>query len=84
MGGTYQNTTGKPLYVNATIYCATAAFGWAYCDANPSPGTVVGRFAGLAGTSFYYNISFIVMPNYYYRIWDQNSATTINDWIEYY
>lgn len=84
MGGTYQNTTGKPLYVNVGLSVGTSGFGWVYCDASPSPGTQVGRFNGIAGASFYFNVFFIVLPNYYYRVFDQNSATTILDWVEYY
>lgn len=84
MGGVYQNTTGKPLYVNVGLSVGTAAFGWVYCDASSNPGTQVGRFSGIAAANLYNNIFFIVLPNYYYRVWDQNSATSILDWVEYY
>lgn len=86
VGTIYQNTTGKPLYVVATVIMPIAlpqAEVVVYCDANPSPSTEILRFQIAEQTSFpfYLPLSFIVLPGYYYLA--VGSATT-QEWTEWY
>ncbi len=77
----YQNTGGKIRLV--MIGMATNATGWAiayYGSANPPNiplGALKDNNADGRGV-----ITFIVPPNYYYKITEQASLVTILDWIE--
>jgi hypothetical protein len=82
LGTVYQNTTGKPMLVTATVQ-ASSGFGFtAKCDGSNPPGTTVGIGSiGGSGLTAYIPASFWVLPGYYYEI---TGSGPIVNWLEWY
>ena len=79
---TYQNTTGKIMYVSIVTNGTTANTSNAKCDAGSPPTTTV---ASQSGQNLWdRHIFFIVLPNFYYRVSYDGTAPTILLWVEWY
>jgi len=80
----YQNTGGKIRLVTVTIYCDQADAGIAEVGSTSPPGTGVGLVMNNTGSGgIYAPVTFIVLPNYYYRIRSQAATPSISYWTEW-
>jgi hypothetical protein len=83
LGTTYQNTTGKPMFVTVTMQCLNSTGSSAYCDtANPPTTRVAATSTGGSGASTWTPMSFWVLPGYFYLA--QNNGGTLVDWTEWW
>lgn len=81
-GAVYQNTTGKPMFVTATIEMQ-AGYGFtAWCDGSNPPGTQVGSALASGVPAASVPVSFWVLPGYFYQV--TGTATIVMDWSEWY
>lgn len=89
---TYQNTSGKVMIVVVRIMLTSAGSGAnaaAYCKigASSPPSTVIAtpQFSEGAASSSAVGImvTFIVPPDYYYRVEQLYATATVADWSEY-
>ncbi len=78
----YQNTSGKPMLVTATVSITNATLN-AVVDAASSPSTVVASPANASGTTQYVTVSFVVLPGYYYKVFQSGGSATIGYWVEW-
>lgn len=81
----YQNTTGKLLAVVIGVGLGAAVSQCTvYCDAANPPVTQVGYGynPGMAG-GMGVTISFVVPPNYYYKLTTSAGTLVVSSWIEY-
>jgi hypothetical protein len=82
----YQNTSGKIRQVNVTVQCVNGAYQQieAYCQST-SPPTIsvdIGNWNHLTSTG-YVRVSFVVPPNYYYKVLAASGTLTLYKWIEW-
>jgi hypothetical protein len=63
----YQNTTGKPMFVTISTAFSGSSM-QVFCDANPSPSTVVCQASISSGAPDTSTLTFIVLPGYYYKV----------------
>jgi hypothetical protein len=81
LGTVYQNTTGKPMFVAASIRVGIYGTAFAYSgSANPPTTQVVKYVNGSPNSSAYGELFFIVLPDNYYRV----TGVDISSWIEWY
>ena len=82
-GLSYHNTTGRPMFVEITVYGVGASGNaLAYTDSASTPGTPVAYAGGIVGSG--YNVlSFWVIPGNYYRV-TNTPGVTIGIWTEWY
>jgi hypothetical protein len=81
----YRNGTGKPMWVSVSLSLPAGTSGSAYTDANSNPTTVVGYESAPLGNSTYGALTFVVLPNNYYRVLGNGvPAPTITGWVEWY
>ena len=73
-GTTYQNITGKPLFVSISAVTTITAIS----DSSSSPTTIVAQCGG--GSTINPFISFIVLPGNYYIV----NGPGVNYWVEWY
>jgi len=87
LGTIYRNTTGYPLYV--AVACSSNVIGvnifLAVSDASATPTTQVAEYyqdatvASGVGT-----LSFIVLPNDYYKVYIILGGGNVGSWVEWY
>lgn len=77
-GSTFQNLTGQPIIVLASIGSATATVTMV-CDASPTPTTVVGEQLSNSGFNVYF--LFVVPNNFYYKV--SGTAGIVLSWVEW-
>jgi hypothetical protein len=83
IGTNYQNTTGKPMFVAASIQCNTVgALLAAYTDATTSPTTGV-TCLHIVNTGQALCLTFWVLPGNYYRLALSAGSPTIVLWTEW-
>jgi hypothetical protein len=80
LGTTYQNTTGKPMFVNIMAFVPGGATLSCYSDANPAPAMLVCNTTNTGTASAILMISFWVLAGNYYKIL---GGTSVNQWIEW-
>lgn len=89
---TYQNTTGKPMWVVVTIFVQFVHGGTAsivaLTDSSASPSTNVGTMSwpGAGGQNATLMVSFIVLPGNYYHVTATNTSAlryTKSQWFQY-
>jgi hypothetical protein len=81
---TYQNTTGKPLFVAVTATCTSGAAIAALVDASASPGTTVASASAPGTLTSTAALTFFVLPSYYYRITGSGiPGPTLSIWTEW-
>jgi hypothetical protein len=80
LNAVYQNTTGKPMFVNvwATINAGQGLT--ALTDGGNPPGTHVMNVGGVAAT---FSVSFWVLPGNYYEV-QGGGSPALNGWVEWY
>gem|GEM_PF-2016531 len=76
----YQNTTGKPLFVSVTDAVTSTGTLSAYTDSSNPPTTIVAAQSDSASWSR--NVFFIVAPNNYYKL-SNDQPSTITRWFEW-
>lgn len=87
IGTIYQNTTGKTVFVTASIELALASSIEVLSDSSATPSTVIAEaglaltVASLAGT-ITVSVTFIVLNENYYEITASGTAT-LEKWTEY-
>jgi hypothetical protein len=83
----YQNTGTNPMHVNVVGYCSSSSDTIAaYTDSSSTPTLLVAKeesFTSDYGRNNYVTLSFIVLPNNYYKVIRTGSNMTINKWIEW-
>lgn len=83
---TYQNTTGKAMFVSVTLGGPAGGDGAAQAvtDSNPAPTTIVAR-QGVASTAAVspMQLFFIVLAGNYYKVSNIVGAYTMTSWIEW-
>jgi len=79
----YQNTTGRPRYVCASIRHTIATTGIAYCAAAADPSGTPVAYGGsqTAGTTTDVPLCFFVPPFYYYKV--ESAGGAIIEWTEW-
>jgi hypothetical protein len=84
IGGIYQNTTGKTMFVLACWDLAgkntTLRF---VSDANPAPGTEVAQIANASPQGVTVEMFCLVLPNYYYSCQAVAGGPNLVSWVEY-
>jgi hypothetical protein len=80
IGTVYHNTTGKTMFVLATVTAGTGATLAAITDSNSAPTTVVGE--EVVNSGFPASIGFMVLSNNYYKI--TAAGDTLTYWVEWY
>jgi hypothetical protein len=82
----YQNTTGKTMMVTVSAYNSGGAQAqWiAYSDNASSPTTIVVQAIGLTATAQIVPMTFLVLPNNYYKVTAVNNPVTLANWTEWY
>ncbi|MBU4373910.1 MAG: hypothetical protein KJ714_05610 [Euryarchaeota archaeon] len=78
----YRNTTGKPMWVNAMFAFSAKSTIIAYSDEKSDPTTVVALHTMEAYT--YGGVSFIVLPNNYYKVVLGAGGVGTIQWLEWY
>jgi len=73
VGTVYQNTTGRPIIITVALRIsasASAVDAFVYCDANPTPTTIVAEVSdNRSGTyAIIQTVSVIVPNNYYWEL----------------
>lgn len=76
----YQNTSGSPMFVSASMDRSTTGTAFAYCDSSSSPTTPVAKISASGG--FAETLFFSVPPGYYYKV-HQDTSASLDKWIEY-
>jgi hypothetical protein len=76
----YQNTTGKPMFVNISV--SNVTIGTAYSDSATNPTTAVDN-AAYSGTPIV-SFHFWVLPSNYYKLVITGSSPAIQIWIEWH
>lgn len=82
---TYQNTTGRPMFVNINITLSGSILVAARTGSASASTRVAHASASAAGWSA--TLSFIVMPDYYYGVFKDfgtGSISGFSNWIEWY
>ena len=89
-GTAYQNTSGRPLIVAICCYnnsVAAGVYGFDVdCDANATPSTMVGHWkyeGDPSGTWVAGTVTFVVLPNYYYKVDKLDTNVALDSWIEW-
>jgi hypothetical protein len=87
LGGIYQNTGTTPRYASVGVIInggANVAI-QAYCDASPSPATIVIASYGAGVTvSTMAPLFFIILPGYYYKVVSSSgTGASLNVWTEW-
>jgi hypothetical protein len=82
----YQNTTGKTMIVTVSAYNSGGVFAqWiAYSDNASSPTTIVVQAIGLTAIEQIVPMTFLVLPNNYYKVTAINNPVTLAIWTEWY
>lgn len=80
-GVTYQNLTGKVLFVNISIGNNASQISEILCDAALNPTTRVAYCGAPGSSNDYSQMCIIVLPNYYYKL--VGASTGILAWVEY-
>jgi hypothetical protein len=81
LGGTYQNTTGKPVFHTVTVaMLSTSGALTAVTDSSSAPSTTVANATTSSGSAINVPISFWVLPNNYYRV---TSGGTLQYWTQW-
>jgi hypothetical protein len=83
LGGVYQNTTGKPMWVAAGMTLPTGQVGYAYTDSSTSPSAQVGGFNNGGANAAQYTLGFWVLSGNYYKVTGTGSAS-LTTWIEWW
>lgn len=78
----YQNTSGKTMYVSATVEGNTNANFHVYTDANPTPTTLV-KEVQIYNNAANAAVDFMVLPNNYYYI-DSPAGAALQIWVEWH
>ena len=80
----YQNTGNKPLFVTITFTVGgTTVSADIKCDSNAAPATVIASVSPKNATAIT-TITFIVLPSYYYKLYQGGSVTlTMQYWTEW-
>jgi hypothetical protein len=81
-GTTFQNLTGKPLFIGVGGNISSNGEIAAQCDASATPTTYVAINSSSIGGDVAC-IFFIVLPNYYYVVSNVTGLTSIAHWIEW-
>jgi hypothetical protein len=76
----YQNTTGKPMFVSVTGNFSGTNYMAQADTANP-PGNGV---AWIGGSSSLNQITWWVLPGYYYRLYPNTGGAILTQWVEWY
>lgn len=88
----YQNTTGSSLYVMVSLSMSHTNSETRICRAvvgeTDTPATIIGQ-VGRGGTStslptFYLELTFIVLPGYYYKVLNAGDGAPSISWVESY
>lgn len=82
----YQNNTGKPMWVSVYVYFPGVNISVkAYADGGNPPGTEVAEASTPAGYSAVVaNLSFVVLPGYYYEVRTLSGIANIRQWSEWW
>lgn len=83
IGSTYQNLTGKVLFVSVSLTSSTVVGVNAYSDTPSTPAVIV-QSNSIPSAGFVVPLSFIVLPNYYYKVVVPTGTPTLNGWTEWY
>jgi hypothetical protein len=81
LGTTYQNTTGKPLFITVHVRLQSNGSATFFTDAAPTPTTNVG-FVWSVTADVTHSISFWVLPGNYYRS-TSGGTVTLGTWTEW-
>lgn len=81
VGTVYQNTTGKPMFVVASMQVSGGQSMTAYTDSAANPTTACGRVAPTSSTEA--PLAFWVLPNNYYKL-VASGGFVAGQWIEWY
>lgn len=76
----YQNTTGRPMFVNVMAFVPGGGTLYCYTDANPNPGMLCTNTTNTGTASAILMISFWVLAGNYYRVL---GGSSLNQWIEW-
>jgi hypothetical protein len=76
----YQNTTGKPMWVSVTGNFSGTNYMAQADTANPPGGGV----AWIGGSSSLNQITWWVLPGYYYRLYPNTGGAILTQWVEWY
>lgn len=80
-GTVYQNTSTKPLYVSVSLDVNASQDGTAFVDTSPTPTTVVVRVGAPGGSNAGFQLFFIVLPSYYYKVTNTGSLFNWTEWV---
>lgn len=82
---TYQNTNSTPLYVTVSIQLVGGQYIQVFSDANPSPSAFIGTLFNQNTLIVGLCITFIVLPNNYYKITTGGGTGTpaLSVWVEW-
>ena len=79
----YQNTTGKILFVAATLSFGTSETIYGKIGSSSPPGTIVAYIGAGSGSTSRGAVSFIVPINWYYKLEIVAGTPTLNEWHEW-
>jgi hypothetical protein len=84
-GTSYQNTTGRPMFVSVSLNSSSLSTAgiFAYTDASSNPTTLVTSVT----TTFQfadYHITFWVLPGNYYKLTLTAGTPNLTTWVEWY
>jgi hypothetical protein len=84
LGTVYKNTTGKPLFVSVSAHGSNSSTGSivAITDANSSPSTNV-AFQGIYSTANDSQITMMVLPGNFYKVFVNVGTPSLGLWIEW-
>lgn len=83
LGTTYQNTSGKTIFVSATVQWSGSVVGCnAVSDSSSSPATGVSQASGISTSSGDATLFFAVLNNNYYKI-TCGAGPTLLAWVEW-
>jgi len=88
LGVVYQNTSGKPIYVTASVVVFVSGGNGradAFVDASTSPSTLVASaFKSITGgTQLSIPLTFVVLPTYYYKVQVTSGGVVLAGWVEW-
>ncbi len=76
----YQNTGTSPIFISISVNTGTVGENFqVFCDSSSSPTTLI---LNLNGSAYDHLLSFIVLPNYYYKL-THSSTGSIKSWVEW-
>ncbi len=78
----YQNGA-KIRIITVSLHLGDLDLIYVHIGSGTPPTTIVAQAYNTIADSFYMPISFVVPPNWYYRVWDAAGAPSFQDWHEW-